>query len=253
MAEDNAAALAPVPEVTFQSYHNYFAQPEHDPFNRDYTEVLTPYQIPLANQDILTLATVQTLSLNCVRQNVPTAFLLQHDDGLLHIYLQLARFHTRMGLLPMQWDKQMYCQRGELYRNQSQMVKWNAAYFRQVNAAIRVPTRETIGNLYAGDNDAVYLGPFGDDDAGTELIRIRRTCYIPPSYVGMFLEGPMNPRMAWETVVHHIYAQGQQVSCTALIDFVRASLTRSGAQALPLLCIAPPHAPLADRDLLKHR
>ena len=69
----------------------------------------------------------------------------------------------------------------------------------------------------------------------------------------MFLEGPMSPRATWETVIHHIYAQGWQVSCTALIDFVRASMTRSGAQALPLLCIAPPHAPLADRDLLEHR
>ena len=54
-------------------------------------------------------------------------------------------------------------------------------------------------------------------------------------------------------VIDHIYAQGQQLACTALIDLVRAAVTRSGAQALLLLCIAPPHAPLADRELLEHQ
>ena len=93
--------------------------------------------------------------------------------------------------------------------NQAQMATWNTAYFCQVNAAIRVPAWDTIDNSYAGDNDAVFLGPFRDDDAGKEVICIRRTCYVPPLYVGMFLEGPMNPRRTWETVAHHIYAQGQ--------------------------------------------
>ena len=60
-------------------YHDYFAQPEHDPFNGNYTEVLAPYRIPLANQDVQTPAAVQTLSLNCANQNVPTVFLLQHS------------------------------------------------------------------------------------------------------------------------------------------------------------------------------
>ena len=96
MTKDNADGLVPVPGETFQSYQNYFAQPEHDPFNGNYTEVLATYQIPLANQDVPTPATVQTLSLKCANQNVLTAFLLQHDNGLLYIYLQLAKFHTRI-------------------------------------------------------------------------------------------------------------------------------------------------------------
>ena len=145
----------------------------------------------------------------------------------------------------------MYCQRSELCRNQAQLVTWNAVYFRQVNAAIHVPKRDTINTALAGDNDAVFLGPFGDDDAGTEVIHICRTCYVPPAYMGMFLEGPMSPRAVWEMVIDHILTQGRQLPCTALIDFVRAAMTRSGVQALPILCVAPPHAPLADRDLLE--
>ena len=180
MADNNADGLAPATEVTFHSYRDYFAQSEHNPFNGDYTEVLAPYRIPLANQDVPTPATVQTLSLNCASQIIPTAFLLQHDDGLLHVYLQLAKFHRRMGLPAMQSDEHMVCQHGELYRNQAQLVTWNAAYFHPVNAAVHVPTRDTINTSYAGDNDAVFLGQFGDNDAGTKVIRICRTCYVPP-------------------------------------------------------------------------
>ena len=104
----------------------------------------------------------------------------------------------------------MYCQKGELYHNQSQMVTWNTAYFCQVNGAIRVLTREAIDTAYAGDCKAVYLGLFADDKAGTELIHIGRTCYVPPAYVPMFLEGPMNPRTVWEMVVHHITPRGDR-------------------------------------------
>ena len=185
MAEDNAAGLAPAPEATYKSYQNYFAQPDHDPFKGNYSKVLAPYQIPLANQDVPTPATVQTLSFNCANQNIPTAFLLQHNDRLLHIYLQLAKFHRRMGLPAMQWDKQMHCQSRDLYRNQAQFATWNSAYFCQVNAAIRVPTRDTINTLYAGDNDAVFLGPFGDNAAGTEVIWIRRTTGVRWDVFGM--------------------------------------------------------------------
>ena len=69
----------------------------------------------------------------------------------------------------------------------------------------------------------------------------------------MFVEGPMNPRAVWETVVHHIYTEGRQVACTALVDFIRSALTQSVGNGLPLLCMAPPHAPLADHVLLEHR
>ena len=176
MADNINAGHAPVQEVAYQSYQYYFAQPEHDPFSGNYTEVLAPYQILLANQDVPTLATVQTLLLNCASQNVPRAFLLQHDDGLLHIYLQLAKFHTRMGLPATVWDEQMYCQKGELYHNQAQMETWNPACFRQVNVAIWVPTKDVIDTAYAGDRDALFLGTFGDAEAGTELICIQHTC-----------------------------------------------------------------------------
>ena len=119
MTNNINAGLTPAQEVAYQSYRDCFAQPEHNPFSGDYTEVLAPYRIPLANQDVPTQANVQTLSLNCASQNVPTAFLLQHNDGLLHVYLQLAKFHTCMGLPATTWDEQMYCQKGELYHNQS--------------------------------------------------------------------------------------------------------------------------------------
>ena len=74
MANNVNAGLTPAKEVAYQTYQDYFAQPEHDPFSGNYMEVLAPYRILLANQDVPTPANIQRL--NCASQNVPTDFLL---------------------------------------------------------------------------------------------------------------------------------------------------------------------------------
>ena len=87
----------------------------------------------------------QELACDCRSQNVPTAFLLLHDDGNLHIYLQLEKFKTCMGLPAIIWDDTMFAQKGELYHNSNgQLVIWRPEYFRQVNVAICVPLANTI-------------------------------------------------------------------------------------------------------------
>ena len=79
-------------------YCDSFSDATKDPFNGNYAQVLQPYGIALANQNAATPAQVQELACNCHSQNVPIAFLLLHDDGNLHIYLQLDKFKTCMGL-----------------------------------------------------------------------------------------------------------------------------------------------------------
>ena len=114
-------------------------------------------------------------------QRVPTAFLLLLPDGKLHIFLQIARFDTRMGLPATQWDNNLYVQKGGLYHNQAQLVTWDSTYFRQANASLRVQTPAAIDNSFAGDPAAVFLGPHDAADADTEVIRYRKTCYVPPA------------------------------------------------------------------------
>ena len=117
-------------------YRDYFSDAANDPFRGDYTQVLSPYGVPLANQNILSPAEVQQLALSGQTQRVPSAFLLQLQDRKLHLFLQLARFNTSMGLLATPWDNSLYVQKGELFHNQAQLVTWQSSYFHQANASL---------------------------------------------------------------------------------------------------------------------
>ena len=247
-----AGALGPAQPVACH-YRDYFSDASNDPFGGNYTQVLQPYGVPLANQNVLSPAEVQQLALSGQTQRVPSAFLLQLPDGKLHVFLQLARFDTRMGLPPTPWDNRLYVQKGELFHNQAQLVTWDSTYFHQANASLRVQTAAAIDTALAGDPAAEYMGPHDANDADTELIRYRKTCYVPPSYVPLFLASPMTPRQAWETCRAQIVTENREVECKPLLDYFRAAFTRSTANALPLLIVPSPNPPLADPDLLAHR
>jgi len=178
------------------------------------------------------------------------------SDGRLHIFLQLAKYTVRMGLPPTPWDDQRFAQKGELYHNQAQTVTWLPDYFNQVRTQLLVATPNAIDTALAGDPNAASFGPFVDGDANTEVIRYRRTCYVPPCYVPLFLAGPLNPWDALNVVTkHQIDADNNAVSCAAVVDYLRAAITLTTANALPVLALTlHPVAPLADQDpMMIHR
>jgi hypothetical protein len=148
----------------------------------------------------------------------------------------------------------MFAQKGDLHRNQAVLVEWKADYFHQLPQQILVPTPVTIDTVYATQPEATMLGPYAQGEPGTELIKVRRTCFVPPKYVPLFLEAPLTPREAWERVRGQMVIDGQQVACQALIKYFQAALTRPGAGAAPSLALADaPTPPLADALLLDHR
>ena len=212
--------------------------------------MLQSYGVLLANHNVLSPAEVQQLALSGQTQRVPSAFLLQLSDGRLHIFLQVARFDARMGLPTTPWDNRLYVQKGELFHNQSQLVTWESNYFHQANASLQAQTAAAIDTSLAGDPAAVYLGPHDPADADTELIHYRKTCYVPPAYVPLFLASPLTTRQAWESCHAQIV---RIVDCKPLIDYFRAALTRTTINVLPVLSVANPVPPLADPDLLAHR
>jgi len=244
--------LAPAHAATCE-YMSFFQDQQNDPFLGNYAAALGPYLVPVANQNVATPAEVQELALNCQRQSVPTAFLLLHDDGKLHLYLQLDKFHTRMGLPRTQWDEAMFCQKGDLFHNQAQLVFWLQEYFHQLNGQVRVGSRAAIDTALAGDPAAELLGPFAAVDADTELVRVRRTCFVPPAFVPAFLASQLTPKEAWQQVGSRIINENREADCVALLDFLRVSMTRSGVGLLSSLAVQAPTAPVADAVLLNHR
>ncbi len=249
-----AAAPAGAGQPVECRYQTYFDDTANDPYGGEYAEALAPYSVPLAANNAMVPATVRDLACNCITNNVPTAFLLMHPDGLLHVYVQLAAFHPRMGMPATVWDNSMYIQKGDLHHNQSVMIQWLDNYFHQVNNQIRVPTAAAIDTTLAGDANLQIIGPYNQNDADTELIRVRRTVYVPPAYVSIFLASPLTPRQAWDRVRGQIVVDNREVACAALVDFLRAALTTSQPNQPPLLALAiAPTAPVADAVLLNHR
>jgi hypothetical protein len=236
-------------------YSSFFADANRDPFKGDYATAMGPYDVPLQgkNANVPAPEQVKNLVLGARAQRVPTAFLLLHD-GRLHVYLQVDKYHPSLGMLPSSWDDKMFAQKGELYRNQAILVEWKSDYFHQLNQQVLVPAPATIDATIAGQPDLELLGPYAQGEAGTELIKVRRTCFLPPKYVGMFLGNPLSPCEAWERVRGQIVIDGNDVACRALVKYLQAALTRPAANVEPLLSLAEaPTAPVADAALLEHR
>ena len=121
-----------------------------------------------------------------------------------------------------------------------------------VSNSLRVQTAAAIDTSFAGDPAAAYVGPHDPADADTELIRYRRTCYVPPAYVPLFLASPLTPRQAWEVCRAQIVTDNREADCKPLIDYFRAAITRSVINTIPALSVAVPVPPLADPDLVAH-
>jgi len=235
-------------------YSNFFSDANRDVFKGDYAAAMAPYDVPLqGNANVLAPEQVKTLVVGARAQRVPTAFLLYHG-GRLHVYLQVDKFHPRLGMPPCDWDDKLFAQKGDLHRNQAVLVEWKSDYFHQLNQQVLVPAPATIDTTIAAEPDLELLGPYAQGEAGTELIKVRRTCFVPPKYVSMFLGAPLTPREAWERVRGQIVIDGKEEACRALVKYLQAAITRSAAQGEPLLTLQDaPTAPLADALLLEHR
>jgi hypothetical protein len=67
--------------------------------------------------------------------------------------------------------------------------------------------------MLAADPAVNLVGPFGNDDAGTEVIRVRHTILVPFRYVRLLLQMPLTPKEAWIQVAGAVIADGNHVAC----------------------------------------
>jgi hypothetical protein len=107
--------------------------------------------------------------------------------------------------------------------------------------------------MLAGDPELNLVGPFGNDDAGTEVVRVRHAILVPFRYVRLLLQTPLTPREAWTQLVGAIIADGNQVACAPLIDWVRAAITRQADGQASRVQIEHPSIPLMLPALIKQR
>ena len=220
-----AALPLPVPAALRTSYADLFDQ--NDPWNGNYDSIFQPsYDLSVA--PATPPEQVRMGVVNARQYGHPTALLVAHEvNGVvaLHVYVQLSMYTPQLGQPASQWDNQFFAIKGELVHNRPTIVAWGNNYFHQTPQH-RVPTIAAITAALAGDPDATELGPFTDADADTEVIRTRGCMFVPPPYVRQFLiTGSLTPREAWEQVGTQVVADGNEVACKPLLDFLRGALT----------------------------
>ena len=57
-------AVGPAQQPVACHYRDFFSDASNDPFSGNYTQVLDPYGVPLANQNVLSPVEVQQLALS---------------------------------------------------------------------------------------------------------------------------------------------------------------------------------------------
>jgi hypothetical protein len=87
------------------------------------------------------------------------------------------------------------------------------------------------------------VGPFDDNNAGTEIVRTRRAMLLPTKYVPRVLDMGLSPKDAWLRIQGSMEAHGEMLACAPLIDWLRVAMTRQVANQPSRLATGHPAGP----------
>lgn len=117
------------------------------------------------------------------------------------------------------------------------------------NAGVRVPTVATMADHLDAAPPGGYLGPFGADVPGTEVVRPRVTQVIPSKYAAALVHRDgVSPALAYLELYGMLEADGMLQPCSDVLAWLRVACTARGgtgdlaplpavAQAFPLLLL----------------
>ena len=132
------------------------------------------------------------------------------------------------------------------------LAVWDPTYL-HLALAVYVPSATAIDTSLSGNANITLLGPYGAGDVGVEIIRCRKTVYVPATYVGLLLCADLTPVGAWNRLRGDITNATAEAACRPLIDWLRAAIVRSGPNTYSALIVPKPLAPLSNALLLQHR
>ena len=256
MAAPGGAPAAPTPGLMPATATPSFAthvynDPTKDADNGNYAQVLAPFVIDpnnvgnsLAPDEIRNRINGRSTAMDPLALGILS-------EGRIRVYLCPQRLDQPLGQPNHNRWNRFYAFDGDLLGNTSYSVHVRDTIYGLVPNNINVPTVATITAAIGGDPNLQLLGPYADGDAGTEVIRVRRTIVIPFSYVNVFLANEVTPRFFWETIHPQIITDGREADCLALLRFFQVAITQTpngGPSVLEL-----PALPAAGRDQVIHQ
>ena len=99
------------------------------------------------------------------------------------------------------------------------------AYF-NTTPQTQVPDWTTLNQAVNTNALPVGYGPYAANDAGTDVIRCRVTCWIAPTYAALILRLPdTSPQNVLRILGHRIVSDGKATECITTINWRRMALT----------------------------
>ena len=138
---------------------------------------------------------------------------------------------------------------GDVRAAQIPVVEVDNTIFSLVGGAVRVPTLAVMPDHLATAPPGSFLGPYGVDTPGTELVRPRMTQVLPLKYAAALVHRDgVSPAMAYQELQGMLEADGTQATCTDVLTWLRVACTARGgagdlagipavAQDFPLLLL----------------
>ena len=142
---------------------------------------------------------------------------------------------------------------GDVRAAQIPTVTLDNAHFSLIgNAGVRVPTVATMLDHIDAAPPGVYLGPYGADVEGTEVVRPRITQVIPLKYAAALIHRDgVAPDVVYQEILGMLEADGLLQTCADVLTWLRAACTARGgagelapipavAQYFPILLLPAP-------------
>ena len=256
MGTPGAAPGAPIPGLapattppTFATH--VFNDPSKDTDRGSYAAILAPFLIDPNNVgNSLTPEEIRSRINGRSTAMDPLALGLL-VEGQVRVYLCPQRLDQLLGQPNHHRWNRFYAFDGDLLGTTGYSVHVRDSIYGLIPNSINVPTVATVNAAIGGDPNLQSLGPYNDGDAGTEVIRVRRTIVIPFAYVNTFLVNEVTPRFFWEFVYPQVVTDGWEDECRSLLRFFQVAVTQS-QNGGPSVLEHPP-LPAAGRDSVIHQ
>lgn len=252
----SAAPAGPTAPTGPRNYSEFYGHEERDPYAGDYAALMAQFR---TNNNAPPGEALRNLVGNS-DTSYPAAFLGLYKDEVgearYRVIHAVARFPRMIGRATA-WDDMQFGFAGDVFEGSATTVAVPANAFdfhRGQMLRENVPSNLTRAReLLDQSPDEDFLGPFADEDAGIKQAITRTLVPLPHRYVRLLLDRQPRAREGFIDLASVILANGDEVACAPLVDWLLLSIVREQATAAPRVAQDPLVAPVADRALLSHR
>jgi hypothetical protein len=229
---------APVnpPPPPSRTYREVFANTAGDLMDGRPAEYLYGYRfVDEGAGGVPTPANLRTQAVqHCDRRAMAFLCLVQTPDlrrtevRILHRFLHYLEMP---GEAPTGFNDKVLALLGDVQPHQYPTVEVpNTAFHLIGQAAVRVPTLEAMPAVLPGwADDGTALGPYTEQDPGTELVRPRHLQLLPNRYAALLVHRTgVGPKRAYEELAGVIAADNFTEPCSDVLTWLRAACTARG-------------------------